>query len=98
MFISNNTIRFTCGDTKILSNIKMSQNIMTRIVDYTFGSRWLIGELFSLVFSISYSKVQRFKQAVSCSLETQNVISKNLEGNSFIHFIADNVDHNLNNP
>ena len=26
------TIRFTCGDTKILSNIKMSQNIMTRIV------------------------------------------------------------------
>ena len=26
-------IRFTCGDTKILSNIKMSQNIMTRIVD-----------------------------------------------------------------
>ena len=27
------TIRFTCGDTKILSNIKMSQNIMTRIAD-----------------------------------------------------------------
>ena len=26
------TILFTCGDTKILSNIKMSQNIMTRIV------------------------------------------------------------------
>ena len=26
------TIRFTCGDTKILSNIKMSQIIMTRIV------------------------------------------------------------------
>ena len=26
------TIRFTCGDTKILSNIKMSQNIMIRIV------------------------------------------------------------------
>ena len=28
------TIRFTCGDTKILSNIKMSQNIMTRIVKF----------------------------------------------------------------
>ena len=26
-------IRFTCGDTKILSNIKMSQNIITRLVD-----------------------------------------------------------------
>ena len=26
------TIHFTCGDTKILSNIKMSQNIMARIV------------------------------------------------------------------
>ena len=26
------TIPFTCGDTKILSNIKMSQNIMPRIV------------------------------------------------------------------
>ena len=25
-------IRFICGDIKILSNIKMSQNIMTRIV------------------------------------------------------------------
>ena len=25
-------IGFTCGDTKILSNIKMSQKIMTRIV------------------------------------------------------------------
>ena len=25
-------IRFTCGDMKILSNIKMSENIMTRIV------------------------------------------------------------------
>ena len=43
-------------------------------------------------FSASYSEVQRFKQAVACSLETQNVISKNLEGNSFIHF----NDHNLN--
>ena len=29
-------------------------------------------------------------------METQSVISQNLESNSFIHFIADNVDHNLN--
>ena len=61
-----------------------------------FGSRWLIDELFNLGFSVSYSEIQRFKQAVACSLETQNVISENLEGNSFIHFIADNIDHNLN--
>ena len=61
-----------------------------------FGSRWLIDELFNLGFSVSYSEIQRFKQAVVCSLETQNVISENLEGNSFIHFIADNIDHNLN--
>ena len=27
-------IHFTCGDKKISSNIKKSQNIMTRIVDY----------------------------------------------------------------
>ena len=27
------TILFTCGDTKIWSNIKMSQNIMTRIAE-----------------------------------------------------------------
>ena len=26
------TVRFSCGDTKILSNIKISQNIITRIV------------------------------------------------------------------
>ena len=65
-------------------------------LDHMFGSRWLIDELFNLGFSASYSEVQRFKQAVACSLETQNVISENLEGNSFIHFIADNIDHNLN--
>ena len=36
------TIRFTCGETKILSNIKMSQNIMTRIVDViTLSETWL---------------------------------------------------------
>ena len=33
MFIINNLILFTHGDKKILSNIKKSQNIMTRIVD-----------------------------------------------------------------
>ena len=27
-----NTIRFTCGDKKISSNIKKSENIMSRIV------------------------------------------------------------------
>ena len=65
-------------------------------LDHMFGSRWLIDKLFNLDFSVSYSEVQRFKQTVACSLETQNVISENLEGNSFIHFIADNIDHNLN--
>ena len=61
-----------------------------------FGSTWLIDELFNLGFSVSYNEVQRFQQAVACSLETQNVISENLEGSSFIHFIADDVDYNLN--
>ena len=61
-----------------------------------FGSRRLIDELFNLGFLASYSEVQRFKQAVACSLETQHVVSENLEDNSFIDFIADNVDHNLN--
>ena len=53
-------------------------------------------ELFNLGFPVSYSEVQRFKQAVACSSETQIFISENLKGNSFIPFIADNVDHNLN--
>ena len=61
-----------------------------------FSSSCLIDELFNLGFSVSYSEVQRFKQAVACSLETQNVISENLEGNTLSHFIADNVDYNLN--
>ena len=51
-------------------------------LDHMFGSRWLIDEL--------------FKQAIACSLEIQNFIIENLEGNSFIHVIADNVDYNLN--
>ena len=65
-------------------------------LDHMFGSRRLIDELFNLGFLASYSEVQRFKQAVACSLETQHVVSENLEDNSFIDFIADNVDHNLN--
>ena len=39
-------------------------------LDHMFGSSWLIDELFNLDFSVSYSEVQRFKQAVACSLET----------------------------
>ena len=65
-------------------------------LDHMFGSRWLIDELFNLGFLVSCSEIQRFKQVVACSLERQNVISENLEGNGFIRFIADNVDHNLN--
>ena len=62
-----------------------------------FSSRWLIDELFNQDSSVSYSQeVQGFKQAVACFLETQSVISQNLESNSFIHFIVNNLDHNLN--
>ena len=32
MFVTNNTFCFTCGERKIWSNIKKSQNIMSMIV------------------------------------------------------------------
>ena len=64
-------------------------------MDHVFGSRWLIDELNSLGFCISYSEVQRFKE----SAIKENDISRKFEGmlpGTFNQFSGDNVDHNIN--
>lgn len=57
-----------------------------------FGSRFLIDTLYNLGFSSSsYSEVQKFEMnaAASRSSESEN------DNESFVQFIADNVDHNI---
>ena len=63
-------------------------------MDHIFGSKWLINELFRLGYSISYN-VTRCKQSV-VEMETTNDILPNLVPGSFIQWVGDNIDHNIN--
>ena len=62
-------------------------------MDHIFGSKWLINEVSQLGFSISYDKVDRYKQSV---IEKNNIIDmqKDLPEDAFVQYFADNVDHN----
>ena len=50
------TIRFTCGDTKTLSNIKMSKNIMSRIVDLLLNGLYFMqnGIIICMLFIMEF--------------------------------------------
>ena len=63
-------------------------------MDHVFGSKWLINELSSLGFSISYDEVIRYKQSVIQSENQDNLLTEYLPGN-FTQWVADNVDHNI---
>ena len=62
-------------------------------MDHIFGSKWLINELFRLGYS--YDDVTRYKQSV-VEMETTNDILPNLVPGSFIQWVGDNIDHNIN--
>ena len=62
-------------------------------LDHVFGSRWLIDELCTLGFSISYDEVRRFKHSILQS-DGSNQLSQYLQC-GFTQWVADNVDHNL---
>ena len=64
-------------------------------VDHLFVSRWLIGELNCLGFSVSYSEVLRFKQSAVKEDDTSKIF-ETLQLGTFTQFVGDNVDHNLN--
>jgi hypothetical protein len=57
-----------------------------------FSSRFLIDTLNSMGFCSSYSAVQNFEK---CAAVTHGVDIPDYEEDSFIQYIADNVDHNL---
>ncbi|CAG2210631.1 unnamed protein product [Mytilus edulis] len=56
-----------------------------------FSSRFLIDTLFNLGFCSSYSEVQKFEMNAAASRSTEN----ENENQSFVQYIADNVDHNI---
>jgi len=60
----------------------------------SFGSKWLINELYRLGFSITYDEVTRYKQSVIQSESLDNVIAEYFPG-TFTQWVADNVDHNV---
>ena len=64
-------------------------------VDNIHGSRWLNDELYKLGFAVSYSEVNRFKQACLVSQSINNQIQRLSSESSFTQFVADNVDHNI---
>ena len=56
------------------------------------GSRALIDLLYSLGFCLSYPEVQCFEQ---CAASSHGTDLSGVRSDSFIQFVADNVDHNL---
>ena len=60
--------------------------------DQVFGSKWLINELYKFRFSVSCSKVTRFKQSIiqNASLDELNI---QVYPKAFTQFAAENVDH-----
>ena len=60
-----------------------------------FGSAWLSNELSSLRYALGPTETTRFKQSVVEHEDTLSLLDSLIEGGSFTHFIADNIDHNL---
>ena len=60
-----------------------------------FGSKWLINELFRLGYAISYNDVTRYRQSV-VEMETPTDVLSNLAPGSFMQWVDDNIDHNIN--
>ena len=59
-------------------------------LDHVFGSRWLIDELCTLGFSISYDEVRRFKHSILQS-DGSNQLSQYLQC-GFTQWVADNLN------
>ena len=56
------------------------------------AGKWLLNELFQLVFYISYPEVTRFEHSV---LATKDAGVKGALNDVFTQWIADNVKHNI---
>ncbi|KAK3104785.1 hypothetical protein FSP39_010049 [Pinctada imbricata] len=58
---------------------------------HEFASKYLIETLYSLGFSTSYPEVQKFEACAAA----QRILLPDQPSESFIQFVADNVDHDL---
>ena len=56
-----------------------------------FASKFLIETLYSLGFSCSYTEVKKYEK---CAAAFKGTDIPGIEPNSFLQFVADNVDHN----
>ncbi len=64
-------------------------------LEHVFASKWLLGELNQLGFSVSYDEVKRYKQSViESNKEADAVLPAQYPGH-FTQWVADNVDHNV---
>ena len=62
-------------------------------VEKSFGTKWLINHLQRLGFSISYDEVTLYKQSAFENSTTESANS-DMEDDTFVQWVADNVDHN----
>ncbi|KAK3092092.1 hypothetical protein FSP39_025112 [Pinctada imbricata] len=72
----------------LLAPIQISLGIQ---LDQQFASRFLLDTLNSLGFSASYSEIKRFQSNAAVEQGQSQI---NLDTNSSLQFVADNVDHN----
>jgi hypothetical protein len=63
-------------------------------MDHVYASEFLIAELYSLGFSLSYDEVRRYKHSVLSAVSTNNDDVQNDVGYAFTQWVADNLDHN----
>ena len=104
-FLSN---LFTCKDNDLIkSSIAQAviQNVRPKSIlapmqlglavlfHRHFGSRYLIDTLNRVGFCSSYREVLRFE---SCSAQQHGVNLYDVGNESFLHYIGDNADHNIN--
>lgn len=78
-----------CKTCSVIPSLPFGPSVQLHLV---FGSKWLIIELRSLGFSISYSEVHIYKQSV---VQNENyIVSQYLPG-SFTQWVTNNIDHNI---
>jgi hypothetical protein len=63
-------------------------------LDHVFGSKWLINLLSKLGWCVGPEEVTRYKQNVVDSDQVTDYLQRDLL-DSFTHWSADNVDHNV---
>ena len=76
------------------SSIMPLQFALAVSIDHKFGSKWLNQVLYDFGFCVGYDEVVRFKQNVVAHEDVD--LSASLSQSTFLQFVGDNTDHDLN--